>query len=410
MNSSIFSRKMAVIFLLGFSSGLPLALTGSTLQAWMTDLKVDLSTIGLFALVGIPYALKFLWAPVMDRFFPPFMGRREGWIFLCQVALICTIAVMGLVNPSANPLMMAFAAFIVSFFSASQDIVVDAYRTEIVDKDELGPAASLNIAGYRIAMIVSGAGALILADKLTSDGSWRTVYFIMAAVMSVGALATLFAPKTNSQPQVPASLRDAFFHPFLEFFKRKGSLEILSFIILYKMDVVFATALMTPFMLQTGFTKTDIGVVTKGFGLIATIVGTLAGGALMVRLGMKKSLWTFGLIQGVSGLSFFLLAYLGKSYPMMVIAIAVENICSGMGTTAYSAFIMSLCNRKFAATQYAILTSLMALTRILGSAPTGYIAEAMGWKIYFIISVLIMIPGLLLLTRYSKWNDAEGKF
>jgi len=395
--------RMAVILLLGFSSGIPLALTGATLQAWMKSEHADLTVIGLFSLVGLPYVLKFLWAPLMDRYIPPFLGRRLGWIFVSQVALVAAISAMAFTSPVALPLTTATLAVLIAFFSASQDIVVDAYRTDLAEKEEVGPAASLYITGYRIALLVSGALALILADHL----SWHTVYLLMAGTMGVGILATLFAPEPETPGTPPQSIANAVIMPFKEYFHRKGAGEILAFIVLYKIDVVIAMAMMTPFLLEIGFSMTDIGAVSKGFGLVATLLGTLTGGALMVRLGMQRSLWVFGLSQGVSGLSFMALAHLGHHYPMLVAAIAAENFCSGMGTAAFTAFLMTLCDRRFSATQYALLTSMMGLSRVLGGTPTGYLAKAVGWETYFLISVVAMIPGLLLLTRYSKWSLPE---
>lgn len=412
MTSSILhafgNRRIAAVLLLGFSSGVPLALTGSTLQAWMATEKVDLTVIGLFALVGMPYALKFLWAPLMDRYVPPFLGRRRGWMMVAQLMLVAAIVAMGFSNPVEHPWWTAALAVAVAFASASQDIVIDAYRTEVLEKEEMGPGAAVYIMGYRIAMLFSGAVALILADHLP----WKAVYMIMAAAMALGVLTSLFAPEPSLKVKPPKSVTEAVVLPFVEYFKRKGAFEILGFILLYKIDVVIATALMTPFMMELGFTKTDIGAVTKGFGLIATIVGTLTGGALMVRFGMLRSLWLFGLFQGVSGFSFYMLAHLGHNYPMMVTAIAAENFCSGMGTAAFSAFMMSICDKRYTATQYALLTSLMAVTRIIGQAPTGYMAKAWGWELYYLVSIAAMVPGLLLLTRYNKWmatSAAEKK-
>ena len=398
------NRRIAASLLLGFSSGIPLGLTGSTLQAWMASQKIDLAVIGIFSLVGLPYTLKFLWAPLMDRFVPPFLGRRRGWILVSQLALALTISAMAFSNPATSPAMMAALALMVAFFSSSQDIVVDAYRTEILRPEELGAGAATYIMGYRIAMLVSGALALILSDHLP----WQTVYLLMAATMIIGIVTSLLSPEAEVSAKAPKTLRDAVVLPFIEFFKRKGAFEVLAFIVLYKLDVVMASALTTPFLMELNFTRTDIGAVNKGFGLISMIVGTLIGGGMMSRLGMNASLWLFGLLQGFSGLAFTLLAHLGHHYPMMITAIAVENFCSGMGTAAYSGFLMSLCDRRFTATQYALLTSLMALTRVIAGAPTGFIAKAYGWETYFIISTLMMIPGLLLLTRYKKWNPVAA--
>jgi PAT family beta-lactamase induction signal transducer AmpG len=394
------SYRMFIVLVLGFASGLPLALTGGTLQAWMKSENINLGTIGLFSLVGLPYTLKFVWSPIMDRFVPPLFGRRRGWIFLTQLGLVATIIILGMSDPKVSLQNMALFALFVSFFSASQDIAIDAYRTEAVPEEELGAAASIYIMGYRIAMLVSGGVALGLAEKLP----WSTVYFIMAGCMAVGLLASVFAPEPVVNEAAPKTIEDAVIKPFVEFFSRRGSLEMLLFILIYKLDVAFAMAFTTPFMMDLGFTKLEIAAVLKGAGLIATIVGTLTGGALMLKWSMKKSLWIFGIVQGISGFSFYMLAHVGHSYPLMWTSIIVENVCSGLGTAAFSAFMMSLCDKRYTATQYALLTSFMAVTRIIVQAPSGFLQERVGWEVYFIISIVIAIPGLLLLTRFDKWQ------
>jgi PAT family beta-lactamase induction signal transducer AmpG len=398
------SRRIFFVLLLGFSSGIPLALTGSTLQAWMASEGVDLAVIGVFSLVGLPYAVKYLWAPVMDRFVPPFLGRRRGWMLVTQGALLLAVTAMAFSTPAAAPGVLAILSLLVAFFSASQDIVVDAWRTEVLAPEELGPGAGVHILGYRVAMLTSGAIALILADRMP----WRLVYLLMAGSLAVGIAASLLAPEPEIAGKPPRTLKEAVVEPFLEFFARPGAAVILLFIVFYKLDVVMAMALTTPFLLELGFTKTDIGAVTKGLGMVATIVGTLAGGAVVARAGMKASLWIFGVLQSVSTLSFLALARLGHHYPMMVAAIGIENLCSGMGTAAYAAFLMSLCDKRFTATQYALLTSLMAVTRVVAGAPTGVLAKAYGWEAYFLVSALAAIPGLLLLLRYDRWRGASA--
>ncbi|MBI5013935.1 MAG: AmpG family muropeptide MFS transporter [Deltaproteobacteria bacterium] len=399
------SPRIAWVLLLGFSSGIPLALTGTTLQAWMQSEGVDLRMIGAFSLVGLPYTVKYLWAPLMDRFVPPFLGRRRGWMLVSQVGLALAVSALGFSDPKEATTAVAWLALAVAFCSASQDIVVDAYRTDVLEPAELGPGASAYILGYRVAMLTSGAVALILADHL----SWRVVYLLMAASLSVGVVASLFAPEPADKATPPADLREAVVDPFVEFFRRPGAMGLLAFLILYKLDVVLANALTTPFLLELGFTKTDIGAVTKGAGMIATIVGAFIGGGFVAKWGMKRSLWVFGVLQAVSGLSFTLLAHLGHHYPMMVVAIGVENLCSGMGTAAYAAFLMSLCDKRFSATQYALLTSLMALTRVVVGAPTGFLVEAVGWQMYFLLSTLAGAPALVLLLANPRWirPDAE---
>lgn len=388
-----------VILLTGFSSGLPLALTGATLQAWMSDAQVNLTVIGVFALATTPYSLKFLWAPLMDHYIPPFLGRRRGWMLICQVALAITIALFAFCDPGHSLGTIAFLAFAVAFFSASQDVAIDAFRTETLLPEELGAGAGIQTLGYRIAMIVSGAGALAMADHLP----WKVVYLVMAGAMSIGILATLFASEPK-EVRLPKSLAEAFVLPLKEFWMRKGAGEVLLFLFLYKIDAVMANALTTPFLLELGFSKTDIAAVVKTFGIAATIVGVLIGGAWMASLGLRRALWVFGIAQGVSNLTFLLLAHMGKSYPVMMASVAIENICSGMGTAAYTAFMMSLCDRRFTATQFALLTSLMALSRAATSAPTGFLAQHLGWEIFFLISTLIAIPGLAMLSRFKHWQ------
>jgi PAT family beta-lactamase induction signal transducer AmpG len=396
------SLRIFFVLLLGFSSGIPLALTGSTLQAWMASEGVDLAVIGVFSLVGLPYAVKYLWAPVMDRFIPPFLGRRRGWMLVTQAALVLAVTAMAFSEPKTAPGLLAVLSLLVAFFSASQDIVVDAWRTEVLAPEELGPGAGVHVLGYRVAMLTSGAVALILADRMP----WRLVYLLMAGSLAVGIAASLLAPEPEIAGKPPRTLSEAVVEPFLEFFARPGAILILLFVVLYKLDVVMALALITPFLLELGFTKTDIGAVTKGLGMVATIAGTLAGGAVVARSGMKASLWIFGVLQSVSTLSFLVLARLGHHYPMMVAAIGIENLCSGMGTAAYAAFLMSLCDKRFTATQYALLTSLMAVTRVVAGAPTGVLVKAYGWETYFLVSALAAIPGLLLLLRYDRWKGA----
>ena len=394
------NRRIFFVLLLGFSSGIPLALTGTTLQAWMATEKVDLAVIGAFSLVGLPYTIKYLWSPLMDRFTPPFLGRRRGWMIVTQGALMIAIAAMAFCQPKTHPGILALLALLVAFCSSSQDIVVDAYRTEVLRPEELGPGAGVHILGYRVAMLTSGAIALILADRMP----WHTVYLLMAGSLAIGMTASLLAPEPARPIKTPGTLREAVIEPFREFLGRRGASGMLLFIIFYKLDIVMATALITPFLMETGFSMTVIGAVTKWLGMAATIIGTLIGGAVVTKAGMKASLWIFGVLQSASVLTFYVLAKVGHSYPVLVAAIGLENLCNGMGTAAYTAFLMSLCDRRFTATQYALLTSLMAVTRVVVGAPTGFIAGSFGWPSFFIISALAAAPGLLLLLRYDQWS------
>jgi len=402
---------MFLMLVLGFASGIPLALTGSTLSAWMVTEGVDIKTIGLFSLVGLPYAFKFLWSPLMDRFVPPFLGRRRGWMLITQLALIVMISSMGFFNPSSMLILLATMAVALAFFSASQDIVLDAYRTEYLKPEERGAGSGVWIMGYRMAVLVSGAVALVLSDYL----SWKMVYVIMGLTMTIGCIATILAPeplKTNPSIEAvepPKSLHDAVVLPFVEFFRRPGAMEILLFIILYKIGDIAASQMTTPYILQhIGFSRTELGTIYKGFGMAATIAGTLVGGAIMTKWTMKLSLFVFGLLQGVSTLIFIILEFTGRKLWALSLVIGTENFCGGMGTAAYTALLMGLCNRRFTATQYALLSSLMAVGRYITGAPTGYLADAVGWTMFFVICTVLAAPGLLLLAGYNRWAVDMG--
>ena len=391
---------MLVTLLMGFSCGLPLLLTITVLQAWMKEQGVDLTVIGMMALVGLPYTLKFLWAPFLDRFTLPFLGRRRGWLLIAQVALLLAIAGLGFTQPKENPWMLAFAAFLVTFFSASQDIVVDAYRREDLPDEELGLGSSLYVNGYRVGMLLASGGGLILADHMP----FSRVYLIMAACMLPGILTTIFAHEPELTAGTPKTMKEAVFDPLVEYFSRHGALYILAFILLYKIGDTMASAMTIPFYLDIGFSKTEIGAVVKLFGFWATIAGSLIGGTIMLRLGINRSLWYFGFLQAVSTAGFALLARIGYSIPALSAVIAFENLSSGMGTAAYVAFMASITNKRFTATQYALLSSLMGIPRVLASAPTGFLAKNIGWEAFFIICTLIAIPGMILLLKFSRWD------
>ncbi|MEP0869792.1 AmpG family muropeptide MFS transporter [Trichocoleus desertorum AS-A10] len=397
------SRKMAALLLLGFASGLPLFLTSKTLQAWMTVEGVDLKSIGLFSLVGLPYSLKFLWSPILDRFIPPFLGRRRGWLILTQGALLLAIGAMALQNPSQALQLLALNALIIAFFSATQDIAFDAYRTDVLETHEMGAGAAVAVLGYRIALLITGSLALILADRIP----WPTVYLLLAVLMAIGMVTALWAPEPVLRDRPPDSLADAVRLPFIEFFQRLGAVRgalILVFIVLYKLGDALVNNMSTPFLLKTGFTQTDIGAIQGGMGLLATIVGVLAGGAVLSKLGINRSLWIFGGLQAVSNLAYLGLSQVGKDYSFMVVAINIENFCAGLGTAAFVAFLMSLCNQRFSATQFALLSSLMAVSRDILVAPAGGIVEATGWPLFFTLSLVAALPGLLLLPVFAPWN------
>lgn len=402
---AIFSGRMLVSGLMGFACGLPLLLTGSLLQAWMTDEGVDLATIGLFAFVGLPYTLKFLWAPLLDRYTPLFLGRRRGWLLMAQLALILSLVMLASSQPALNPITLGMAALLVTFFSASQDIVVDAYRRESLSDIEQGLGASLYVNGYRVGMLLASGGGLIMADFLP----FATVYLIMAAIMLFGVATTLFAPEPEATEGKPRTLREAVVDPFVEYFQRNDAVVILLFILLYKVGDTMASHMTTPFYLDIGFTKTQIGAVVKLFGFWATIIGGLAGGVLILRMGIYRALLGFGVLQGLSTAGFAVLALIGSNVAGLAAVIAFENFSAGLGTAAYIAFMASLTNKKFTATQYALLSSLMGVPRVIAAAPTGLMAEWMGWFGFFLFCALIAIPGLMLLVWLHRRGSTERR-
>jgi len=397
---------MLVAFLMGFSCGLPLLLTVTVLQAWMKEEGVDLAVIGMMSLVGLPYTLKFLWAPFLDLFRLPFLGRRRGWLLIAQLALMVAIASLALTDPGKNGWLVACAAFMVTFFSASQDIVVDAYRREDLSDQELGLGSSLYMNGYRTGMLLASGGGLILADTM----SFSSVYLIMAGCMVPGVLTTILAHEPEAPEGIPRSLREAVIDPLFEYFGRTGSLWILAFILFYKIGDSMASAMTTPFFLDIGFSKSEIGTVVKLFGFWATVAGSLIGGVLMIRLGIHRSLWVFGFLQAASTACFAILARIGPDILGLATVISFENLSSGMGTSAYAAFMASITNKKFTATQYALLTSLMGVPRVVAAAPTGLFADSFGWEGFFLFCTFIAVPGMLLLLKFAPWNTNSRSY
>jgi PAT family beta-lactamase induction signal transducer AmpG len=395
--TAILNRRMLVALMMGFSCGLPLLLTLSVLQAWMTEAGVDLSTIGAMTLVGLPYSLKFFWAPLFDRFTLPFLGRRRGWLLVAQLLLMVALIALGHSDPLGHPELLAVGALAVTFFSASQDIVVDAYRREDLPDHELGMGSSLYINGYRVGMLLASGGGLILADHV----AFSMVYTIMALCLLPGVATTLLTPEPQVE-RVPGTLKAAVIDPLKEYFSRSRAIWILVFILMYKIGDTMAAAMTTPFYLDIGFSKTEIGTVVKLFGFWATVGGSLAGGVLMIRLGIFHSLWIFGILQALSTAGFALLALIGPSLAALSAVIAFENLSGGMGTAAYAGYMASITDKRFTATQYALLTSLMGIPRVVASAPTGYMAAQMGWGPFFVFCTLIALPGLLLLLAIDR--------
>jgi PAT family beta-lactamase induction signal transducer AmpG len=392
---------MLVALVMGFSAGLPLLLTMGVLQAWMKEKNIDLTWIGMITLVQLPYTWKFIWAPILDRFTLPFLGRRRGWLIVSQLALVLAIVALGYSDPVEHVSLMIVAAVLVAFFSATQDIIIDAYRREDLPDEELGLGSSMYIYGYRLGMLLASGGGLIMADHMP----FSRVYLIMAFCMLPGILTTLLTPEPSVTAGTPRTLKEAVINPMVEYFNRSNAIWILIFILLYKIGDTMASAITTPFYLDIGFSKTDIGAVVKVFGTGATLAGAFLGGIILLRLGINRSLWIFGALQALSTACFAVLARVGYSIPALSGVIAFENLSSGMGTAAFVAFMASITNKKFTATQYALLTSLIGVPRALASSVTGYMAKTIGWEGFFIICALVAIPGMLMLLKFAPWNS-----
>lgn len=469
------SRKMSALLLLGFASGLPLFLTSRTLQLWMQDAKVDLGVITLFGLVSLPYSLKFLWSPLLDRFAPPILGPRRGWLMLTQVGLVIAIAVMALQQPSQNVQvlqLLAINTLVIAFLSATQDIAGDAYRTDVLEPLELETGASLWVLGYRLALFATISLAPVLADLIP----WNGVYLLMAALMALGIIATFWAPEPQrrngqenaspisfkdgifllliaalvtglmfgvitqripmpvfywvlaallvgwiaisflapkqrlveqTQNRSPQTLQDAVILPFQDYFQRFGLTQgslILLFILLYKLGDSLVGITGNLFLREINFTKTDIGAIQGGMGFIATTVGVLVGGIILTKIGINRALWVFGILQLLSNLGYYALAVAGKNYSLLVLAINIENFSAGLVTVATVAFLMSLCNHSFTTTQFALFSSLIAISRDIISAPAGQLAKATGWPSFFLLTLVAALPGLLLLPVVAPWK------
>jgi len=393
---SIFTqRNTAILLLLGFASGLPLALTSGTLQAWMTVENLDLKTIGIFSLVGQAYVFKFLWSPMMDRYTPSFFGRRRGWLLITQLLLVAAIFAMGYMDPTRDLFWLASLAVLIAFASASQDIVFDAYKTDLLSAQERGNGAAVSVLGYRLAMLVSGGLALWLADRYLG---WQHTYWLMAALMLIGVAATLFAPEPEVDSPAPKTLEMAVVAPLKDFFGRNNAWLILLLIVMYKLGDAFAGSLSTTFLIRgVGFDAGEVGLVNKTLGLLATIMGALLGGVLMQRLSLFRALLLFGILQGVSNAGYWILAVTDKHLYSMGTAIFFENLCGGMGTAAFVALLMALCNKSFSATQFALLSALSAVGRVYVGPIAGWFVEANGWPLFYLFSIVAAVPGLILL-------------
>lgn len=407
----LFNNRMLACVVLGFSSGLPLYLLFQLLPAWLRSEGIDLKTIAVFALIQLPYTWKFIWAPLMDRYnlIAP-MGRRRSWMLLTQISLFITICAYGFFNPQLNITSIAVVSTLVALFSASQDIVIDAFRREILSDEELGLGNSIHVNAYRVSGLVPGALALILSDHLP----WSSVFWIVALFMIPGMLMTIFA-KEPHRAEAPKSLKASLIEPFTEFINRAGikhALLVLLFILLYKLGDSMATALATPFYIDMGFSNTDIGTIVKGSGLVMQILGGFIGGIWMVKVGINRGLWVFGMVQLVTILGFAWLAHAGPfetigtiERGMLAVVIGGEALGVGLGTVAYVAYMARETNPAYTATQLALFTSLSAVPRSIFNALTGGMVEALGWEMFFYVCTFLAIPGMLLLFKVAPWNS-----
>jgi PAT family beta-lactamase induction signal transducer AmpG len=383
---------MLAIMILGAASGFPNQITESTLQAWLKDSGSSNTAIGILSYVALPYLLKFLWAPLLDRFPLPFLDRRRGWILATQFALAATMAALAVQNPAVSLLPVVVCATAIVFFSASQDIVFDAYRTDVSRPHERGVAAAASNLGYRASAWIAFALSLVLADYF----GWRPALFAVAGIMAAFAIATWFAPSPEYTQAPPRSLRESVVTPLRELFGAKDAFAFIALIMLFKVGDAFALKLFTPFLMDIGFSKTEIGLVAKTVLTTSAIVGAVLGGIWMVRLGLLRSMLLFGVMQTVSNLLYYVLALAGKSYPLMIAATAIDNVAGAMGNIASVALIMALCDKRFSAFQYALLSTLALLPRYSLGGPAGWLADNGGWPTYYVVSFLMGLPGILI--------------
>jgi PAT family beta-lactamase induction signal transducer AmpG len=400
----LFSRRMLTCVFLGFTSGMPLWVLISLVPAWLRTEGIDLATIGLFSLMTLPYTWKFIWSPLMDRYRPPFLGRRRGWALITQVVLLGTIGALGLCEPGVSLVPILLLVFTISFFSASQDIVIDAYRRELLADDELGTGTSIHINAYRLSALVPGSLALILADHF----SWTIVFAVTAVFMTVGIVMTLVIPEVSDDELAPHTLREAIIEPFREFFGRDGlrqALAVLAFILLYKLGDNMAVALATPFYIDMGFSLTEIGTVAKFSALWASITGSIIAGIVMLKISINRALWVFGLVQIVTILGYVWLSTVGHSVAGLFIVVSGEYLGVGMGTVALTAYLARETSRAFTATQFALFSSIVVIPRTFANASTGFLIEAMGYTSFFLLCTAVAVPGMLMLMKVAPWKE-----
>lgn len=391
--------RLWVCLILGYASGMPLFLSDATLKAWYSEAGVNIITIGYLSLVGLPYTLKFLWAPVLDRFFPPFAGRRRGWIVLFQLGLIGLLIAMAIQQPQKQPILLATLAFLLAFCSASQDIVVDAYRTELLPDAERGMGAAFALGGYRIGMLVAGGLALIMADYW----GWQWTYISLGLSLSVTILATWFAPEPKLPTKLPQSLSAAIREPIRELYQRRDMLWLLVFLILFKLGDAFTASLTPTFLLrELQFSLTEVGTATKIFGMVAAILGIFIGGFVLTRLGLMRSLLLCCILQALANLQFYCLALVGHNLYFMYATLFIENLFVGMGNAAIVAFIMALCDKRFTATQFAFFSAIAAFARVAAGPLSGYMVADLGWATFYLLTFFIALPAVFVLWRLRQ--------
>ncbi len=403
-----FSKKMLVVFFLGFSSGLPFLLTSGTLKIWLTRENVDISTIGYFSWVGLSYSLKFLWAPLLDRFSFFGLGRRRSWMFFSQICLMIGITVLGTLDPKVSLQSMAIVSILIAFFSATQDIAIDAFRREYLSEIEIGMGSSITQYGGRFAMLLSGGLGVGLVGSGAVNLSWNQLYTILAACMSIGMVVTYFAPepKVNAAEQ-PSTMRAAVLDPLKEFLSRDKALIILLFVMLFKFGDAMSGAMLTPFYVQMGYTNEDIGLIAKSFGLASALVGLFIGGIVIYSIGVLRSLWIFGVLQALSTAGFAIITWTGPEKWALAATVFFEDISSGMGSAAFVTYLATTTNKKYTATQYAILSSIATLGRNFFSGFSGDLVKALGWAPFFITCGLFAVPGMIMLFIVSRQITAS---
>lgn len=400
---AIFTQQMFICVLTGLASGLPLYFLIQLVPAWLRSEGVGLTEIGLFALVGFPYNWKFVWAPLMDRYVPPFLGRRRGWMLITQIALMLSMAALGFIDPTMSVGLVAYVAAGVAFFSASQDVVLDAYRRELLKDEELGLGNAIHVQAYRLAGLVPGSLGVIMGDYFP----WSTVFMVMAGFMLIGVAMTFWVSEAGDDSAAPLTLRAAVVEPFKEFVQRNGlgsALWLLTFLFLYKLGDNMATALSSPFYLDIGFSLTEIGTIAKTASLTAAIIGGLVGGVIMIRLGINRALWLFGVVQLLSIFGFAALAEIGPNRLALTLVIVFEYLGVGLGTAAFTAFIARATTPAYAATQFALFTALAALPRTFANATTGAIVEVVGWTNFYLLCAGLAVPGMLMLVKVAPWS------